>query len=369
MGGQGREKRSLRLVQGCLGWALGARGRVVPNSYHCTSLTATLSGIMLFLCSGAKKWLEWRKEIELLSDVAYFGLTTLAGQLGTQCAQPMGGTALAAPARHRPDGAAAASAPAGCVPTQAGPWVPPAAPRRLVLHPWCLLPHGQEIHRHHLPPRPPPACRGPEGSRQLQAAGARIPATPGAVRGPAALRLPAEAARPAGVEATLQPVSAQEPRRSESGFQKLPVHPVLGGAQALNSHPLWPPVLLGMHHAVVRHQDGVSPLQGEVPSAEARLPAALPLTRRRVEEPRRLSDGRGRTYSQGQLHLHRNHDIPVCYSVTKDAVAAAQESTGPGRARLSLQRCQPSPHPTALLQNFPPPDRPLTREGPTPATW
>ncbi|EHB00346.1 Peroxisome biogenesis factor 10 [Heterocephalus glaber] len=29
--------------------------------------------------AGAKKWLEWRKEIELLSDVAYFGLTTLAG--------------------------------------------------------------------------------------------------------------------------------------------------------------------------------------------------------------------------------------------------------------------------------------------------
>ncbi|XP_037684754.1 peroxisome biogenesis factor 10 isoform X2 [Choloepus didactylus] len=28
---------------------------------------------------GAKKWLEWRKEIELLSDLAYFGLTTLTG--------------------------------------------------------------------------------------------------------------------------------------------------------------------------------------------------------------------------------------------------------------------------------------------------
>ncbi|KFO31774.1 Peroxisome biogenesis factor 10 [Fukomys damarensis] len=27
----------------------------------------------------AKKWLEWRREIELLSDIAYFGLTTLAG--------------------------------------------------------------------------------------------------------------------------------------------------------------------------------------------------------------------------------------------------------------------------------------------------
>ncbi|XP_048206051.1 peroxisome biogenesis factor 10 [Perognathus longimembris pacificus] len=29
--------------------------------------------------AGAKKWLEWRKELELLSDVAYFGLTTVAG--------------------------------------------------------------------------------------------------------------------------------------------------------------------------------------------------------------------------------------------------------------------------------------------------
>ncbi|XP_066126754.1 peroxisome biogenesis factor 10 isoform X1 [Saccopteryx bilineata] len=28
---------------------------------------------------GAKKWLEWRKELELLSDIAYFCLTTLAG--------------------------------------------------------------------------------------------------------------------------------------------------------------------------------------------------------------------------------------------------------------------------------------------------
>ncbi|NXU49626.1 PEX10 factor, partial [Turnix velox] len=35
---------------------------------------ATLHGL-----AGAKKWLEWRKEIELLSDVAYFVLTTLSG--------------------------------------------------------------------------------------------------------------------------------------------------------------------------------------------------------------------------------------------------------------------------------------------------
>ncbi|NWR76295.1 PEX10 factor, partial [Centropus unirufus] len=29
--------------------------------------------------AGAKKWLEWRREVELLSDVAYFVLTTLSG--------------------------------------------------------------------------------------------------------------------------------------------------------------------------------------------------------------------------------------------------------------------------------------------------
>ncbi|XP_055471267.1 peroxisome biogenesis factor 10 [Psammomys obesus] len=37
------------------------------------------AGAALHSLAGAKKWLEWRKEIELLSDIAYFGLTTIAG--------------------------------------------------------------------------------------------------------------------------------------------------------------------------------------------------------------------------------------------------------------------------------------------------
>ncbi|NWQ88805.1 PEX10 factor, partial [Burhinus bistriatus] len=37
------------------------------------------AGTALHGLAGAKKWLEWRKEIELLSDVAYFVLTTLSG--------------------------------------------------------------------------------------------------------------------------------------------------------------------------------------------------------------------------------------------------------------------------------------------------
>uniref|UniRef100_A0A8C8VHF8 RING-type E3 ubiquitin transferase n=1 Tax=Pelusios castaneus TaxID=367368 RepID=A0A8C8VHF8_9SAUR len=37
------------------------------------------AGAALHALAGAKKWLEWRKEIELLSDVVYFSLTTLSG--------------------------------------------------------------------------------------------------------------------------------------------------------------------------------------------------------------------------------------------------------------------------------------------------
>lgn len=32
-----------------------------------------------FVCVGSKNWLNWRREIELLSDLSYFSLTTLSG--------------------------------------------------------------------------------------------------------------------------------------------------------------------------------------------------------------------------------------------------------------------------------------------------
>ncbi|KAJ1074807.1 hypothetical protein K5549_017981, partial [Capra hircus] len=37
------------------------------------------AGGALHNLAGAKKWLEWRREVELVSDLAYFSLTTLAG--------------------------------------------------------------------------------------------------------------------------------------------------------------------------------------------------------------------------------------------------------------------------------------------------
>ncbi|XP_003461551.1 peroxisome biogenesis factor 10 isoform X1 [Cavia porcellus] len=48
------------------------------DEYYGGGLRSAAGGALHSL-AGAKKWLEWRKEIELLSDVAYFGLTTLAG--------------------------------------------------------------------------------------------------------------------------------------------------------------------------------------------------------------------------------------------------------------------------------------------------
>lgn len=56
---------------------LGVGGVILSEPLH-------LSRANIFLLSGAKKWLEWRKEIELLSDIAYFGLTTIAGSCAWQ---------------------------------------------------------------------------------------------------------------------------------------------------------------------------------------------------------------------------------------------------------------------------------------------
>ncbi|KAM9244760.1 peroxisome biogenesis factor 10 isoform 1-T1 [Dugong dugon] len=48
------------------------------DDYYRGGLRSAAGGALHSL-AGARKWLEWRKEIELLSDLAYFSLTTLAG--------------------------------------------------------------------------------------------------------------------------------------------------------------------------------------------------------------------------------------------------------------------------------------------------
>ncbi|XP_068394830.1 peroxisome biogenesis factor 10 isoform X4 [Eschrichtius robustus] len=52
------------------------------DDYYRGGLRSAAGGALHSL-AGAKKWLEWRREIELVSDVAYFGLTTLAVPLPT----------------------------------------------------------------------------------------------------------------------------------------------------------------------------------------------------------------------------------------------------------------------------------------------
>ncbi|XP_006871842.1 PREDICTED: peroxisome biogenesis factor 10 [Chrysochloris asiatica] len=48
------------------------------DDYYRGGLRSAAGGVLHSL-AGARRWLEWRKEIELLSDLAYFSLTTLAG--------------------------------------------------------------------------------------------------------------------------------------------------------------------------------------------------------------------------------------------------------------------------------------------------
>ncbi|XP_061238990.1 peroxisome biogenesis factor 10 isoform X3 [Bos javanicus] len=64
------------------------------DDYYRGGLRSAAGGALHNL-AGAKKWLEWRREVELVSDLAYFGLTTLAAepvvQEGSQhCALPQG---------------------------------------------------------------------------------------------------------------------------------------------------------------------------------------------------------------------------------------------------------------------------------------
>ncbi|XP_053941945.1 peroxisome biogenesis factor 10 [Cuculus canorus] len=54
-----------------------ARGAQKDELYR--SALRSGAGAALHGLAGAKKWLEWRREVELLSDVAYFVLTTLSG--------------------------------------------------------------------------------------------------------------------------------------------------------------------------------------------------------------------------------------------------------------------------------------------------
>ncbi|KAM9108713.1 peroxisome biogenesis factor 10 isoform 5-T8 [Megaptera novaeangliae] len=303
------------------------------DDYYRGGLRSAAGGALHSL-AGAKKWLEWRREIELVSDVAYFGLTTLAGYqtLGEEYVSivQVDPTQGRVPSRLRRGVLVALHTVLPCLLDKAllrlehelqadgdGAW-----PSRGSLAPGA---RGQSGARRWVR-RCTAALTEPQQGTLLRAvlvlrqglgclqrlhvawfyihgafyhlakrftgityvAGARVPAAPGTGRGPAALRLPAEAARPEGVEAAAWPVPPQELRRGESSFQNLAVHPVPGGAQVLDGHALRPPVLLGLHHPLGRHQDGVSPLQGEVPPPEAGLPAALPLTQRR-EEPRSLS--------------------------------------------------------------------------------
>ncbi|XP_004863854.1 peroxisome biogenesis factor 10 isoform X2 [Heterocephalus glaber] len=255
------------------------------DEYYRGGLRSAAGGALHSL-AGAKKWLEWRKEIELLSDVAYFGLTTLAGYqtLGEEYV----GIVQVDPSQQRV----------------------PSRLRRSVLvtlHavlPYlldkALLPLEQELQADSdgaraLQSSLVPSRRGWSGTRRWvrrhtaslteQQRKTLQRATFVLRQGLACLhRLHVAwfyihgvfyhlAKRLSGVTYDLpgRPSCAQSPT----------LHPVPGGPQALDGHALRPPLLLGVHHRVVQHQDGVPPVQGEVPSPEAGLPAALPLSHAR----------------------------------------------------------------------------------------
>ncbi|XP_028921260.1 peroxisome biogenesis factor 10 isoform X1 [Ornithorhynchus anatinus] len=323
------------------------------------------AGSALHSLLGAKKWLEWRKEVELLTDLAYFSLTTLSGSqtLGEEYVNivQVDPSARRVPSWLRRaalvslhtiapylldkallhlehelqvEGESRRPSQGGAVPggrsrslarawvrRWVGPlteqqkktllWIVPllrqslAALRRL--HVAVFYIHGVFYHLAKrftgvtygsgrqsawspqltaappvadlTPPAPGPPLAGRRQKHpdQLQAPGGGQPAAPPALGRGASLRLPAEAAGQEGVEAAPQPLLPQEFRGGEGRFPELALHPVPGGAQTRDGHPLRPPVLLGVHHRVVPHQSGVSSLQRKISPTETDLPAPLPI--------------------------------------------------------------------------------------------
>ncbi|KAM6173576.1 peroxisome biogenesis factor 10 isoform 1-T1 [Erethizon dorsatum] len=255
------------------------------DEYYRGALRSAAGGALHSL-AGAKKWLEWRKEIELLSDVAYFGLTTLAGYqtLGEEYV----GIVQVDPSQQR---------------------VPSRLRRSVlvVLHavlPYlldkALLPLEQELQADSDGARASQSSLAPSGRSQSgtrrwvrrHAATLTEQQRKMLQRATFVLRQSLTCLHRLHVAwfyirgvfyhlaKRLSGITYELSRRP-GGIQSPAVHPVPGGAQAFDGHTVRPPLLLGVHHRVVQHQDGVSPLQGEVPSPEAHLPAALPLSHTR----------------------------------------------------------------------------------------
>ncbi|KAM9032586.1 peroxisome biogenesis factor 10 isoform X1 [Sarcophilus harrisii] len=305
------------------------------DEYYRVNLRSAAGGALHSL-AGAKKWLEWRKEIELLADVAYFTLTTFSGYqtLGEEYVNviqvdpsksrvpswlrraALVGLHTLAPyvlekalvhLEHelQVEGEGTRHSQSGLVPGIRGR----SAVRRWLHRHVRHLTETQKkvllrvvyvfkqsvicLHRlhlavfymngvfYHLAKRLTGVTYLRWGrSRcplELWGSGDGILDAPAAVGGRPDLWLHSEATGPEGVEASPQPLPPQEPGRGEVCGQELHVHPVPGGAPASHGHALRSPLLLGVHHRVVQHQDGMSPLPRKVSSAETDLPATLSL--------------------------------------------------------------------------------------------
>ncbi|TKS77001.1 Peroxisome biogenesis factor 10 [Collichthys lucidus] len=265
------------------------------DEYYRTSLRNNANEAFQTL-AGSKRWLDWRREIELLSDLAYYGLTTFSGYqtLGEEYVNivQVDPTKRQIPSWARRglfvlchayfpyllgkvlvclenelEGGQESRSGVGRRQAASGLWSLESWLRRWMVRAVGLLSVPQRkaclpavfvlqqsltlLHRLHV------ALFYISGSfyhLSKRAAGISY----------VAQQLQTETESQAGVEALQKP---QSPAYTELKIQSFPLHPLPGGEATLHIHSLWTPVLLGVHHRVVQHQGRVPAVSGEVPAS------------------------------------------------------------------------------------------------------
>ncbi|XP_055515349.1 peroxisome biogenesis factor 10 isoform X2 [Leucoraja erinacea] len=247
------------------------------DEYYLGSLRSCASDVFQIF-AGARRWLEWRKEVELLVELAYFSLTTFAGfqTLGEEYVNivQVDSSGRRVPSRGR---RAALIVLHTCV-----PYLLDRGLVRLELHLQTASEGFRPQDTRWLPARS-------RFSQRLQSAISRLSDQQRKALLQAIyllrqvvsflhrLHLGIFYLNGSYYHIAKRFTSISYKFLAGSPSPQLPLYTVFGRTTAFDSDALRPPLLLGVHHGMVQHKSRMSSLPGDVPAPTTNLLATLRL--------------------------------------------------------------------------------------------